>query len=191
MIHSSNYVHHDLHSGNILLSSSYFGYIADLGLCQQVNKSDDPDEIVGVIPYIAPEVFLKKPYTVRSDMYSFGMIMWGYTSGQKPFHDKSHDHHLICDILRGLRPEILEDTPEFYAELMKKCWDPDPEKRPTAETIINCLDNYYYQGIPEKYAKEIRFAESKRQELIKSEKYLTKNHPEAIYTSRSLKKIFQ
>src|SRR6185295_6119992 len=93
-------------------------------------------------PYLAPEVLSKKPYTEKSDIYSFGMIMWEHTTGKKPFHDRPHNHLLISDILNGERPQIANDTPEFYAELMKRCWDYDPKNRPTAEEIYNCLDGY-------------------------------------------------
>src|SRR5437016_4007127 len=139
------------------------------------------------MPYLAPEVLSGKPYTQESDIYSLGMIMWEHTSGKKPFHDRSHNHGLVIDILEGKRPEITEDTPEFYADLMKKCWDADSENRPTAEEIWKCLWKYYYP-ISEECRKIVKLAESKRQEIIKSEKYLIdeKNHPESFYTSRPL-----
>ena len=139
MIHGKNYIHHDLHSGNIF---SYVNWseIGDLGLCQQVvDKKDNPDKIFGVIPYLAPEVLSKKPYTKGLDIYSFGMIMCEFTTGRKPFHDRPHNHCLITDILKGERPQITDDTPEFYAKLMKRCWDYSPENRPTANEICDCF----------------------------------------------------
>ena len=60
-----------MHSGNIF--SYYIGgsEIGDLGLCQQVvDKKNNPNKIFGVIPYLAPEVLSKKPYTKESDIYS-------------------------------------------------------------------------------------------------------------------------
>src|SRR5436309_5878325 len=113
------------------------------------------------------------------------MIMWEFTTGKKPFHDRPHNHVLITDILKGERPQITDDTPEFYAELMKKCWNHDPENRPTAEEIYDCLYDY------EKKEKIIRFAEAKRQKIINSDEFLsdTKNykyHPESFYTTRLL-----
>src|SRR5439155_21198363 len=175
-IHEKDYVHHDLHSGNILLYDINWSTIGDLGLCQQiVDKKDDPNNIYGVIPYLAPEVLSKKPYTKESDVYSFGMIMWEHTTGKKPFHDREHNHLLISDILNGIRPQVTDDTPEFYAELMKKCWDHSPENRPTAEEIWKCLEEYNeYRsgGITEEKKEIIKSAEAKRQEIIKSDKFL-------------------
>ena len=191
-IHERNYIHHDLHSGNIFSYDIWSSYIGDLGLCQQVvDKKDNQNKIFGVIPYLAPEVLSKKPYTKESDVYSFGMIMWEFTTGKKPFHNRPHNSSLISDILNGIRPQVTDDTPEFCAELMKKCWDHSPENRPTAREIEDCLHGYrtYYST---KERKEIiSLAEAKRQEIIKSDKFLLdaknyKHHPGSFYTSRLL-----
>ena len=176
-----------MHSGNILSFDICGSRIGDLGLCQQVvDKKDNPNKIYGVIPYLAPEVLSRKPYTKESDIYSFGMIMWEFTTGKKPFHDRSHNHFLITDILKGERPQITDDTPEFYSELMKKCWDHNPENRPTAKEIKDYLYEYSRDD-----KINIELAETKRQEIIKSEKFLSdiknyKHHPESFYTSRLL-----
>src|SRR6185369_1756399 len=127
--------------------------------------------------YLAPEVLSKKPYTKESDIYSFGMLMWEHTTGKKPFYDRSHNHCLISDILKGERPQITDDTPEFYAKLMKRCWNHNPENRPTAEEIEGCLLDYLDSEI-------ISSAEAKRQEIMKSDKFLLdiknyKHHPES------------
>ena len=185
-IHKKDYIHHDLHSGNIFTYDDE-SLIGDLGLCRQViDKKDNPNKIYGVIPYLAPEVLSKKPYTKESDIYSFGMLMWECTTGKKPFHDRSHNHCLISDILKGERPQITDDTPEFYAELMERCWDHDPENRPTAKEIYDCICEYF-----EEKEEIISSAEAKRQEIIKSDKFLSdtknyKHHPESFYTSRLL-----
>ena len=60
-----------------------------------------------------------------------GMIMWELTTGCKPFVDVEHNVHLVFRILDGKRPEITEDTPKCFANLIKSCWDPDPKKRPS------------------------------------------------------------
>src|SRR5438270_7292959 len=188
-IHKKDYIHHDLHSGNIFSHDISESLIGDLGLCQQVvDKKDNPNKIYGVIPYLAPEVLSRKPYTKESDIYSFGMIMWEFTTGKKPFHDRSHNHCLITDILKGERPQITDDTPEFYTELMKRCWDHNPENRPTAEEIYDCLYEYDYSQIKEK-KKIIELAEEKRQKIIGSSKFLSDT--ESFYTSRLLNKSIQ
>ena len=96
----------------------------------------------------------------------------------------------MLDILKGKRPQITDDTPEFYAELMKKCWDHNPENRPTAKEICDCLEEYAWGNDKEKN-EIIELAEAKRQEIIKSKKFMSdtknyKHHPESFYTSRLL-----
>ena len=121
--------------------------------------------------------------------------MWEFTTGKKPFHDRSHNYILISDILKGERPQITSDTPEFCAELMKRCWDHKPENRPTAKEIYDCLKEYYY-NLTEEKKDIIKSAETKRQEIISSVKYSSdtknyKHHPESCYTSRLLNKSIQ
>ena len=182
-----------MHSGNIFSHDIWTSLIGDLGLCQQVvDKKDNSNKIYGVIPYVAPEVLSQeKSYTKESDIYSFGMIMWEHTSGKKPFHDRPHDHYLMLDILKGERPQITDDTPEPYAELMKRCWDQNPENRPTAREIFLCLEEYCEHDRTEEKEKIVKLTEAKRQEIIKSDEFLSdtknyKRHPESFYTSRLL-----
>src|SRR5690348_5696193 len=67
-INDSNYVHKDLHSGNILQFNEGEAKITDLGLAQLINnsKSFNTSNVCGVLPYIAPEVLDGKPYTSAS-----------------------------------------------------------------------------------------------------------------------------
>ncbi|RIA93799.1 kinase-like domain-containing protein, partial [Glomus cerebriforme] len=138
-IHNVEFVHRDFHSGNILFEgfshSRHYWKIGDLGLSQPANNTPCNNEIYGVIPYIAPEIFKGSEFSKESDVYCMGMIMWELTTGCKPFANVEHDIHLILKILDGARPEITEDTPECYSDLMKGCWDPDPKKRPSITEI--------------------------------------------------------
>ncbi len=139
-IHEKNYIHHDLHSGNIFSYDAWTSLIGDLGLCQQVlDRKDNQNKIFGAIPYLAPEVLSKKPYTKESDIYNFGMIMWEHTTGKKPFHDRPHNHILILDILKGERPQTTDDTPEFYAELMKRCQKIDQQLKKSRTVYGNII----------------------------------------------------
>ncbi|CAB4429406.1 unnamed protein product [Rhizophagus irregularis] len=41
------------------------------------------------------------------------------------------------EVLRGERPEIIENTPQCYLDLMKKCWNEDSSKRPSSKEVLN------------------------------------------------------
>ncbi|UZO14543.1 uncharacterized protein OCT59_005999 [Rhizophagus irregularis] len=187
-IHKADYVHRDFHSGNILFNlSNKVGHqwqIGDLGLSQPANSTSN-NEIYGVIPYIAPEIFKGSPFSKKSDVYCMGMIMWELTAGCKPFANVEHDFILIFKILDGERPEITLDTPECFANLMKSCWDPDPEKRPSMKEVRNTLVSWSLRNIN---IEQFIQAEIKRKELIKSKKLpkFINPHSKAIYTSRLL-----
>jgi hypothetical protein len=78
------------------------------------------------------------------------MIMWELTTNKPPFEDWAHDINLAMAVCNGLRPTITKETPDFYANIMKKCWDSDPSKRPNAShlpelfeemmELCNCLN---------------------------------------------------
>ncbi|CAI2176633.1 17787_t:CDS:2 [Funneliformis geosporum] len=192
-IHNKKFIHRDLHSGNILFvksnASKYQWQIGDLGLSQPANNTPLNNEIYGVIPYIAPEIFNGVAFSKASDVYSMGMIMWELTTGYKPFSNIEHDHKLIYEIIYGKRPEITNDTPECYAALMKRCWDSDPSKRPSISEIRKTIGRWYYKN---KETEQFNLAEKKRLELIELKKLgpeFAIMHPKAFYTSKALSSL--
>ncbi|POG74000.1 kinase-like domain-containing protein [Rhizophagus irregularis DAOM 181602=DAOM 197198] len=191
-IHEENFIHRDFHSGNVLVNSSKDCKVGDLGLSRPANDNSSDNEIYGVIPYIAPEIFKGSAFSKESDIYSLGMIMWELTTGCKPFANFEHDHSLIYKIIDGVRPEITKDTSECYADLMKSCWDPDPKKRPSINEIDDISDKWLQSKSKSDQSFKNQFdqAELIRKELIDSKKFgpefSEKLHPKAIYTSRSL-----
>ncbi|CAI2174741.1 4225_t:CDS:2, partial [Funneliformis geosporum] len=135
-LHKIGYCHKDIHSGNILQDKLY-SHISDFGISGPVNKQKSGDQkVYGVLPYIAPEVFNNELYTFAADIYSFGVIMVEWSSGNPPFHDRKHDLFLALEVCKGLRPEFGKGTPEFYKKLANKCMNADPNQRPTAKELI-------------------------------------------------------
>ncbi|RIB25663.1 kinase-like domain-containing protein [Gigaspora rosea] len=139
----AGYIHRDLHSGNILidqdeLSVSVLGaYISDFGLSTSIDS--DVTEAYGVLPYVAPEVFIQQPYTPSIDIYSFGVIMSELTTESVPFYDREFDEQLAIDICGGLRPNIGVGTPKCYVDVMTRCWEADPLKRPSSTELLSII----------------------------------------------------
>ncbi|GBB89328.1 hypothetical protein RclHR1_00160044 [Rhizophagus clarus] len=189
-IHEESLIHCDFHDGNIFNHEDEEDeidmskvFISDLGLCKAANLKEY--DVYGVIPFMAPEVLRGKPYTPASDIYSFSMIMWEFTSGVPPFNDRSHDFQLSISICKGERPEIIKNTPQCYMDLMKKCWNEDPLKRPSAREVSNIIANWIVR--PYKTSEELR---SNIMEFINAPigniNFVTESHPQACYTSRLL-----
>ena len=139
-------VHCDLHGGNIVIHDNEDkteSYICDLGLSRLVNSRESNSTIRGVLPFIAPEVFHTRKFTQKSDIYSFGIIMYLMATGEPPYRDRQFDRGLICDIMGGLRPSMPDLAPEEYKELAKRCCDADPDKRPDAGTLWGDINRLY------------------------------------------------
>jgi serine/threonine protein kinase len=186
-IHQEQLVHHDFHSGNILhfplLPQKVM--IADLGL--SVPTDQEPSSIIGVLPYISPEVLNGKPYTIASDIYSFGVLMSVISTGQQPFYNIAHDRDLAFKICEGVRPDFSINTPKFYIELAYKCMDADPDNRPTAEEIYEIIGSLY--DLLNHSLEATIFEEFEEMDKIKFDpSTITATvHPNAVYTSRLLK----
>ena len=148
-LHHLGYSHKDFHSGNILQNDT-LNYLSDFGLSGPANEQKSDSKIYGVLPYIAPEVLNGEPYTLSSDIYSFGIIMVEFSSGRPPFHDKKHDLRLALDICNGSRPEFGKGTPEVYKKLAYRCMNANPDQRPTAGELSSTL-YFWYHSINGKY----------------------------------------
>lgn len=190
-LHQKNLVHRDFHSGNILKGIKKTDcLITDLGLCKPANEAKKEEKIFGVMPYVAPEVLNSQPYTQASDIYSFGIIAYEMLSGLPPYYDKKHDQYLGIAICQGLRPQFNIKIPALLEDLIKNCWDADPQKRLTAQELERTLRGWE-EEIDKKenteFTKQFQVAEKFNKSLsdeIKFPKY--KIHKEASYHSKLL-----
>ncbi|EXX55140.1 kinase-like domain-containing protein [Rhizophagus irregularis DAOM 181602=DAOM 197198] len=195
-LHELGYFHKDFHSGNILQnlekSDISYSYISDFGLSGPSNEQKLDDKICGVLPYIAPEVLNREPYTLSSDIYSFGVIMTELSSGKPPFYNRKHDISLGLEICNGIRPEFGKGTPEIYKKLAYRCMSAIPNQRPTASELYDILD-FWFKSHENEYYQEEKFG-YKREEIkaifdeaddeIPNITTSYEKNPDAIYTSR-------
>ena len=138
-----------------------------MGLCGEVGNIDATN-IYGVMPYVAPEVLRGKPYTQAADIYSFGMVMYFVTTGRQPFADNTHDQDLdlAIRICQGLRPELTEkEAPKCYIDLVKKCWDPNPDNRPNAIEIKKSIKSFLY-SVDNEIKKEFEKANKYKKQIF-------------------------
>ncbi|GES95723.1 kinase-like domain-containing protein [Rhizophagus clarus] len=195
VIHELGLVHGHLHGGNILVENemdSVDAKIADTGLHGPVDKSASSQQIYGVIPFVAPEIFNENLPTKESDIYSFGMIMWMMSAAARPYYDKPHDQQLIQEIYAGLRPNVVNGTPPVYSRLMLQCLDGNPSNRPTASQLYECFGNWISEicdnpdpsDLSNQFdaAEEIKFSNFENLDFN-----ISQCHEKAIYFSRPLR----
>jgi len=163
-------------------------FIGDLGLCVYESEASGIKNIKGVMPYIAPELFIGGGYSQQSDIYAFGMIMWEISSGKKAFHETVHDKELALRIFNGLRPAFTDDTPQFYKDLMRKCWNADPTERPSAEEIYELFNGW--TTCPSQEIKEqLDKAEQIRKHALTIKREPPIQHSGSNYTSHLMPNI--
>lgn len=112
---------------------------------------------VRIIPYMAPE--LLRGVSVRSkeaDIYAVGIIMSEIASGKLAFCERDHDVRFQLAICDGNRPEIPQGTPMCYSDVMQKCWNQDPPKRLTCESLLSVVEKWFSDFVLEINSEDIQ-----------------------------------
>lgn len=141
-LHEKKICHRDLHPNNILINDGKI-LISDFGISKKMDSTTPTSSVKGLPAYVEPRFYLYPDEKIKrdekSDIYSLGVVLWEVTSGKPPFSD-SPNHAIIIKISQGKREKIIAGTPIDYAKLYVRCWDSEPEKRPTSEEILNELE---------------------------------------------------
>ena len=123
----------------------------DFGLSTCVKsrtKTDEAYEMTGYtgsLRYMAPEVVLRKPYSEKADVFSFGIMLWQMASDKVPFKGFSKDEFVSQVVYQGLRPKLDRSWPNAFNQLLKQCWDHNPINRPSFTIVVMELNKLLAQ----------------------------------------------
>jgi len=144
-LHSLNppLVHRDLKSANILIDKNWHAKITDFGISRQLVPTTMTHR-VGTTRWTAPEVlsYGENRYTNKADVYSYGIVLYELVTKRTPFDDMAWDYKVEIATMDGIRPKVPDKArnkhPEL-ADLMERCWQHDPDIRPTFAQIFEIL----------------------------------------------------
>uniref|UniRef100_A0A2C9KLD8 Protein kinase domain-containing protein n=1 Tax=Biomphalaria glabrata TaxID=6526 RepID=A0A2C9KLD8_BIOGL len=137
-------VHRDLRAENVLVGNNFKVIITGFGNATTIDNESNQisrKDFSYKIKWTAPEAATNKQFSSKSDVWSFGILMYEIvTFGSEPY-DKMSDSdvlQMIQDGRRLLKPknERLE-IPHSYYNSMMSCWRKLPEERPNFECLLN------------------------------------------------------
>jgi len=142
-LHKQGIVHRDLAARNILLTASLDVKVSDFGMSKILENSEidgqKTNSTIGPIRWMAPEFITEKLYSTKSDVWSFGVVIYEVTMRKIPYTEKTNEQVIlhVCN-----STQLPLDQPVQYpklATLMQICMDKDPKKRPNFDTICGYL----------------------------------------------------
>jgi serine/threonine-protein kinase len=140
--HSRGVVHRDIKPQNILVLKDGFIKVTDFGIAKVPEKNKGKtisDNAIGTVYYISPEQAAAKSTDSRSDLYSFGVMMYEMATGALPFDDERPISVLMMQIHdKPLPPRrINRSIPRGLEKLILTCMEKDPRRRyQTAKDIF-------------------------------------------------------
>lgn len=141
-LHQHCVIHGDLKPENVLLHMTHnepSGFV-----CKVVDfsmRAKMPAELLvdtmshTTMAHMPPELLQNGDLSPASDVYSFGMILWGMLSGSVPFPSLKRGE-LVRHVVAGDRPPVPSGVPPTLGELVEECWCTEPGRRPDFSTIL-------------------------------------------------------
>lgn len=147
--HSAGVVHRDLKPGNIMITETpdrrLRCVVMDFGLAKRSAVFSSSDsftrtrDIMGTLPYMAPEQLAGADVSPRTDLYAFGIIMFELLHGRMPFRDATGNNACRPATEATGFPDFDPEIPKTWIEVIHRCLSPDPLRRPASAAEIAAI----------------------------------------------------
>uniref|UniRef100_A0A8D0KF15 receptor protein-tyrosine kinase n=1 Tax=Salvator merianae TaxID=96440 RepID=A0A8D0KF15_SALMN len=140
---SKNCIHRDLAARNVLLADGRVAKICDFGLARDI--MNDTNYVVKgnarlPVKWMAPESIFECVYTVQSDVWSYGILLWEiFSLGRSPYPGMKVNSKFYNLVKHGYHMGRPDFAPEDMYNIMTACWNLEPTQRPTFSQICTFL----------------------------------------------------
>ncbi|XP_024152795.1 tyrosine-protein kinase Mer isoform X2 [Oryzias melastigma] len=151
-----NFLHRDLAARNCMLRDDNTVCVADFGLSKKIYSGDyyRQGRIAKMpVKWIAVESLADRVFTVKSDVWAFGVTMWEIaTRGMTPYPGVQN-HEIYDHLIEGNRLKQPPDCLDELYEIMYSCWRTDPMDRPVFTQLREMLEKLV-EKLPESTSRE-------------------------------------
>uniref|UniRef100_A0A3Q3W5X5 receptor protein-tyrosine kinase n=1 Tax=Mola mola TaxID=94237 RepID=A0A3Q3W5X5_MOLML len=139
-----NCIHRDVAARNVLLTDRREAKICDFGLARDI-MNDSNYVVKGnarlPVKWMAPESIFDCVYTVQSDVWSYGILLWEiFSIGKSPYPSMAVDSRFYKMVKRGYQMSQPDFAPLEIYTIMKMCWNLEPTERPTFNKISQMIE---------------------------------------------------
>jgi serine/threonine protein kinase len=141
-LHRQNVIHHDIKPSSVMFRESGEAVLIDFGLSHHNQLPDLLQEEFrlpyGTAPYMAPERLLGVRDDPRSDLFSLGVLLYFFTTGERPFGESETLRGMRRRLWRDPQPprKLKADYPPWLSEIVLRCLEIEPVWRhPTASQL--------------------------------------------------------
>uniref|UniRef100_A0A667YQN6 Tyrosine-protein kinase n=1 Tax=Myripristis murdjan TaxID=586833 RepID=A0A667YQN6_9TELE len=139
----NGFIHRDLAARNCLVNGALVVKVSDFGMARYVLDDQYTSSSGAKFPvkWSPPEVFNFCRYSSKSDVWSYGVLMWEvFTEGRMPF-EHNQNHEVVSLVTQGHRLFRPKLAPHATYELMQLCWQERPEERPSFSQICQIISS--------------------------------------------------
>ena len=149
-LEQKGYVHRELAARNVLVSENLNCKVKSISMARILSE-DVYEAYTGEkfpIKWTAPEALLHHHFTIKSDVWSFGILLYELiTFGCSPYPGMTNAQVLEA-LQTGYRMPCPVGCPEQLYEIMKDCWKDDAPSRPTFESLHWRMEDFFMENEP-------------------------------------------